>query len=222
MAAVSHDPPTRPTGRRVAPASRAAVRIVSFIAVAAATSFAVGLAGNGSGKHWLFSVAGSLEFWGVVLVASPELDPYRRRLGTGLAALSRRTNALVRRAIDWVRVTIGRPRTQVVSLEGIDSAEMSETARLSVSVDERASTEEKVAFLLRRDEETQERLADLDEKLNDLPERWRGDIEAAAGTLRQEQERGLVELRGEHLTARLGGVVFLVVGLGVATWGNLL
>jgi hypothetical protein len=81
---------------------------------------------------------------------------------------------------------------------------------------------EKVAFLLRRDEETQERLADMHENLNDLPERWRADIEGTARTLRREQEQGLVELRDEHLTERLGGVVLLVVGLGMATWGNLL
>jgi len=47
-------------------------------------------------------------------------------------------------------------------------------------------------------------------------------METKAGTLRREQQKGLALLRDEHLAARLGGVVLLVLGLGLATWGNLL
>ncbi len=220
MAAVNDDPASLDGAK---PGTRAIVRVLAFAAVAAMTSFVVGwLVGDGSFRHWLFSCAGSLEFWGVLLVASPELVPYLRRLATGLGALWHRTKALARRATDWVRVKIGRPRTQVVYVEGIDSGAMSGSGRLSVGVREGATMEEKVDFLLRRDQETQERLADLQERLGALPERWRGDMEATAGTLRHEQREGLDALRDEHLTARVGGVVFLVVGLILATWSNLI
>jgi len=105
---------------------------------------------------------------------------------------------------------------------GRQSAEVSESARVSVSVRQGATPDDKIEFLLRRDEETQSRLADLKEALNDLPRRWRADMEATAGTVRREQQEGLAKLRDQHLKARLGGVALLVIGLGLATWGNLL
>lgn len=204
------------------PGKRAAAKIGGSLAAAAATSVLVGwLADADSLRRWLLSVAGALELWGVLLVASPELAPYLRRLRGALVALPERTQALVRRATDWVRAKMGRPR--VVSLSGTATASAGGRATGSgyKSVREGATDEEKFAFLLEQAKETQLRLDDLQQQVNDLPERWRGDIEGAAGTLRQEQQQGLAALRNEHLTARLGGVVLLVVGLALATWGNL-
>ena len=205
------------------PGRRSAVRIVGLAAVAAAaTGFAVAwFGGDGSVPHWLLAYAGSLEFWGVLLVASPELAPYLRRLVTKASAMRRRTQALARRATDWLKTKIKGPSTRVVHIHAFDSAGASDSATAITSVDDARSMEEKIAFLLRRDKETQERLADFQEKLDELPERWRGDMRATAGTLRDEQRKGLDELRDEHLTARVGGVVLLVLGLVLATWGNL-
>jgi hypothetical protein len=78
VAAVNDDPASLDGAK---PGTRAIVRVLAFAAVAAMTSFVVGwLVGDGSFRHWLFSCAGSLEFWGVLLVASPELVPYLRPL----------------------------------------------------------------------------------------------------------------------------------------------
>ena len=65
MAAVNDDPASLDGAK---PGTRAIVRVLAFAAVAAMTSFVVGwLVGDGSFRHWLFSCAGSLEFWGVLL-----------------------------------------------------------------------------------------------------------------------------------------------------------
>jgi hypothetical protein len=199
------------------------VRIVGFAAVAAVTSYLVGwLGGNGSFRHWLLACAGSLEFWGVLLVASPEISPFLRRLAVALAALRSQTKALAHRAANRARRMLGRPPRPIeMSGTSVMSGGGNMRGRGIVGLREGAPMEEKVEFLMRREEETQERLGDLQEGLDALPERWSDDIEATAGTLRREQREGLDELRDEHLTARVGGVVLLVVGLVLATWGNL-
>ena len=206
------------------PGRRAAVRTVGFAAVAAAaTGFVVAwFGGDGTVSHWLLAYAGSLEFWGVLLVASPEIAPSRRRLAVALVALRSQTKALAHRAANRARRMLGRPPRPIeMSGTSVISGGGSMSVRGIVGLREGAPMEEKVEFLMGREEKTQHRLADLREQLDALPERWSDDIEATAGTLRREQREGLNELRDEHLTARLGGVVLLVAGLVLATWGNL-
>lgn len=89
------------------------------------------------------------------------------------------------------------------------------------SVKADASPEEKLDFLLRREQEVQASLERTHRTLEGHPKRWAADIAAAAADLRHEHGEGLAGLRNEHLGARLGGVVLLVVGLVLATWGNL-
>jgi hypothetical protein len=50
-----------------------------------------------------------------------------------------------------------------------------------------------------------------------MPNRWRADIDVAAVELRGEQIQGL----NRHLWERLLGVGLLVVGIALATAGNL-
>lgn len=204
------------------PGKRAAAKIGGSLAAAAATSVVVGwLADADSLRRWLLSVAGALELWGVLLVASPELAPILGWLHRAVTALPSRAKSLARRAADWVRAKLGDPRDHIAS--GTATASGGGATRSSGYKDlpEEATPEEKIDFLMEQSKETQLRLNHLQQRANDLPERWQGDIEGTAGTLRQEQQQGLAGLRKEHLTARLGGVVLLLVGLALATWGNL-
>lgn len=206
------------------PGTRAAATVIGFAAVAAAvTSFLVGwFGGDGTPRDWLLACGGSLEFWGVLLVASPELAPSLRRLGAALVAARSHTKALARRAANKARRMLRLPPRPIEMSGTVNvSGELALSSRGIVGVPEEASMEEKVAFLIQREEVTQKRMAELQETLNGLPERWRDDIEVTAGKLRHEQREGLDELRDEHLAARLGGVVLLVAGLVLATWGNL-
>jgi hypothetical protein len=208
----------------MSPRRRAAVTIVGFVVVAAITSLLVGfLVGDRSVRDWFLSCAGALELWGVVLVAWPELAPLLQRLRTVVARLRDAATVLARRAINWVRLKVGRPRPHTVSVSpGGISAAGGVGARGVISVSPGATDAVKIEYLLRQDRKTQDRFSDVEEKLGELPERWQADIEAAAGTLRQEHKESLTELRREHLTQRLGGVAFLVIGLVLSTWGNLI
>ncbi len=214
---------TKTTTRPSDPGRRAAARIGGFLAAAAVTSFVIGwYGGDGSLREWLLSAAGALELSGVLLVASPELAPVLLRAGEGLAAVRKRTRTLTRAAANRVlRMLARQPRPHVASGASASSLGGGIRARGIVGLGEGATDEEKIAYLLERDRKTQEQLRDHQEELNELPKRWRADIEAMGGTLRSEQNEKLDELRGEHLTERLGGVVLLVVGLALATWGNL-
>jgi hypothetical protein len=84
------------------------------------------------------------------------------------------------------------------------------------------SLEAKVDYLLKRDQEYQERLEGHDRALRDLPARWGADIREAAAELRQEHSEALDRLRERHLRARLLGIGLLVIGIALATWGNLI
>jgi hypothetical protein len=53
------------------------------------------------------------------------------------------------------------------------------------------------------------------------PARWRADISEASETLRSEHTRALEQMRDRHLKARLLGVALLLIGIGLATAGNL-
>lgn len=61
----------------------------------------------------------------------------------------------------------------------------------------------------------------LGSQIAGLPARWRADIEDASDVLRREQTQALRELSDRHLRQRLLGVVFLIVGIVLATAGNL-
>jgi hypothetical protein len=123
--------------------------------------------------------------------------------------------------IDALRRWLGRPRPQRVSVEpgGAIAAAGELSARVSVNPD--ATLDEKVDFLLRRDQDVQGHLEQHARQLRDLPKQWNADIAAASTELRTEHADALRELRESHLTARLLGVLLLVVGIALATWGNL-
>lgn len=73
-----------------------------------------------------------------------------------------------------------RRRDVHVGVSAADSFVMSDSARAIVSFNPAATTDEKVAYLLRRDEDTQNRLADLDEAL--AAARTEADQKPAAAT----------------------------------------
>ena len=96
---------------------------------------------------------------------------------------------------------------------------MTVSARIDFAED--APLEEKVAYLLRRDKAVQAELEDVRRDIAGLPERWLADIAREATSLRAEHAEELAKLRDRHLRARLLGIVLLVVGITLATWGNL-
>lgn len=159
-------------------------------------------------------VAGALfEFVGIVVMVFPDAFPYALQLSTWLR---KHTRAVV----DRVRRLLGRPRhiTFEASTGGVVT--LGGRATLLKGVSGSATLEQKVDFLLRRDQEAQRDVDTLREKLEDL---------AAGASKRLDEVRREMETRfaGELTTAleahrplRVLGTLALLIGLGCATYAN--
>jgi hypothetical protein len=178
-------------------------------------------AGDHSLREWLLSFGGSAEAFGLLLVAAPELVPILQSIGSAVVGSWLRMKALLRKAERAVRRLLHRPSGQVVSAGGALATAAGMSARGRVGPKEGATLEEKVEYLLRRDEDVQDRLEEVHHSLESMPARWRADISEASETLRSEHTRALEQMRDRHLKARLLGVALLLIGIGLATAGNL-
>jgi hypothetical protein len=163
-----------------------------------------------TGAAVLLIVGALVELTGIVLVGSPDLLPQAQRFSEWL---QRR----VRRACDRVMRLLGRPVVHTASARLGVSVAGGVSARGIVSVAADASLENKVAFLLRRDEQTQGRLDDLTEALQALTD----DVARGLSEQRASMEAYIADtLSAAHqvyLPLRLLGVVLLTVGLGCVT-----
>jgi hypothetical protein len=163
----------------------------------------------------LLVVGASMELAGIVLVGSPDLFPQAQRVSEWLRLRGQRIYERVRRVL-------GRPVHQTVTGSAGLATAVGLSGRGIVSVAADASLEDKVAFLLRRDEQTQGRLADLAESVSALRDE-------TATTLSQERTRmemhvahSLREAHEAYLPLRLLGVLLLTLGLGCTTAANFL
>jgi hypothetical protein len=89
-----------------------------------------------------------------------------------------------------------------------------------VSVNPQADLEHKVAFLLRRDQEQQEQIATLDERLDDLEEASAKQITDLREWAESNLSSALKQAAAENRTIRVVGAIALAIGLGLATAGN--
>jgi hypothetical protein len=84
------------------------------------------------------------------------------------------------------------------------------------------SLQEQVAYLLRRDQETQQRLNAAETEQASHPARWGRDIEEARHALEQRIERRLEDARDVYIRRRLLGVVLLLFGVPILAAANLI
>lgn len=161
----------------------------------------------------LFVGGGVLELAGIILVGSPDLFPWARRLSAGLR---RQGGALEARFL----ALIGRRRDVAVHAGVASAVALGGRVSLLKAPGEAATLEEKVDFLVRRDKEAQDRENALGHKIEDLE----AELDQRVSTLRDEMEEHVADaLRAAHeyhLPLRRLGVVLLIVGLGCATAGN--
>jgi hypothetical protein len=173
-------------------------------------------------RGWLYSFGGSAEFFGLLLVAAPELVPILQSIGAAAAGGWRSLRALQRKAAARLLRLLGRPQHQrvVVGAGGVTAGgHLSGSGRVSHSPG--ATLEGKVDYLLRRDQQVQDALERLNLSLEAMPGRWQAAIAETSETLRGEHSRALEQLREHHLQPRLLGILLLAVGVGLATAGNL-
>jgi hypothetical protein len=161
----------------------------------------------------LYIAGAFIELVGIILVGSPDLFPQARRVSGWIGLGYRRvTNRFWR--------LIGRPRSKAVPLGPVGEVSMSGSlsgVKVMTSV---GTVEQKVEFLLRRDEEAQHHVNELRERIKVLE----GDVESGLETARAEMKdhvaRALQTAHEAYLPLRIVGVIALAVGLGLVTAGN--
>jgi hypothetical protein len=162
----------------------------------------------------LLYIAGAvIEVIGIVLVGSPDLFPQARRLSNWTARQYWRVaNRLLR--------LIGRPRHVTVQASAGGAVALGGSIMAVVSVSPEATLEEKVAFLLRRDLETQRGMDRLLGSLTNLERDTTARLESARSELEGHVTEALVASHAAYLPLRIAGVGVILIGLGLATTGN--
>jgi hypothetical protein len=150
---------------------------------------------------------------GIVLVGSPDIFPQAERFSAWLRASARRLR-------DRVLRLIGRRRPVVVSGTGAGAMALGGHARGVKSIPEDASLEEKVAYLLMREQETQLNVSDLQIHLADLGRESAERLEELRGRMEGHVADALRAAHERYLGLRLFGIVVLAVGLVCATAAN--
>lgn len=165
-------------------------------------------------RVFLYIAGAAVELAGIILVASPDLVPQAQRaskwLGLQYARAEKRVRQFIRRPRQSTTVEVGTAGE--INLAGSISA-VKTTSNVG-------TLEQKVDFLLRRDQEAQAHVNELRERLRALE----GDTEAKLSSTRSEMKQHVANaLRAAHeayLPLRIVGVVALVLGLCLVTTGN--
>jgi hypothetical protein len=164
-------------------------------------------------REVLTGLGAACEFVGILLVASPELFPRLSRAARSFrGAISRRWAFLLAR--------LGRGRNMTIDAGPGVIRVRAGGASVEHSIDASTPLERQLAFF--RDEITraQKRLNTLEAKVAEHPEAWRQDIDAARGELETFVMEQVERERDVHITVRLWGIVFLLVGVPLLAVAN--
>lgn len=179
------------------------------------------LVGDQTRKAWLLSFGGAAEFVGILLVASPELElALVRSRGIASRAWERTVDA-TRRGWYSVLRRLGKGR-RTIPLGTAHESEAAVGFGVPKQEDQLQPGEDPVAFLLRRAAHLGRSLEELTGRVEQQRGEWLRDIRERADQQSQEHQRALKDLRWEHFRPRLAGVVLLVIGVLISTFGNLL
>ncbi len=158
-----------------------------------------------------FVIAGAaLQLVGIVAVGSPDIVPYRDRISQALGVAGRRV-------VDRVRLLLRRPRGQVIEVSGIGSASAVGGASLIVSVKADATMEERVEYLLRRDQEAQKKLNEHDGRLRAIEEQVPEQLDELRAETREHVSTSITAAERRYRPLKFAGAIALVVGLGLTT-----
>ena len=164
----------------------------------------------------MYVVGAVLELGGILLVAWPDVLPYA-------GSASRWLRLTSRRAINRLRVALGRPRHYDIHAgAGSFHAKASLSGSAVVSISPAATLEERVDFLLRREEAAQEKLNAHDKRLSAIED----SLPRQLDELRAETERHVSEeisaAEWRYRPLRFVGALALAFGLALTTTANFL
>jgi hypothetical protein len=163
----------------------------------------------------LYITGAVLELGGILLVAAPDLLPYAERVSGWLRVETRR-------AVGRIRLALGRPRTQVIEVGGIASTSAVGNISLLVSPNPDATLEERVEYLLRREQEAQTKLNAHDERLRAIEEQLPRRLDELRAETEEHVATELSAAESRYRPLRFVGALLLAAGLGLTTAGNFL
>jgi hypothetical protein len=164
----------------------------------------------------LFAAGAVIEFVGIVLLGFPDFVPGAVRLSQWLRVSARRVANRLRRV---VRLP---PRPTVVTLEGLVHGRSMGRASVTVAVSPGATLEEEVAFLLRRDQESQNRINALTERVAEIEGRTPAELEQLRARMEAHVAQELAAARDEYRPLRIVGTIALALGLICMSVANFL
>jgi hypothetical protein len=164
-------------------------------------------------KAALYIVGALFELGGIVLIAAPDLVPGALRLA---GRANRRWRPIENRIRRVLRL---RPRRYVGSATLTGGIEFA--GRISAVKGTSATTlEEKVEYLLRRDEEAQRATNEIRDAVADVRVEVARTLDELRDELRAHVAREITASDGAYRTARIAGTIALSLGLLLATLGN--
>lgn len=162
----------------------------------------------------LYIVGALCELLGIVLIAAPDLVPGAKRVGRWIRLRWRTVENRARRSLGL------SPRGRVFESSAAITARGRFSAKGTVGHVEDAPLEEKVEYLMRRDQAAQETAHRITERVEALEAESRQSVE----DLRREVEALIeTELRAaqeDFQAIRIGGTIALATGLALTTLGN--
>jgi hypothetical protein len=162
----------------------------------------------------LLGVGAVLEFVGIVVLAAPDLVPYRDRL-------SRWLTPRVLRAVNWLRRLVGLPPIRKVVTAGASVTAAASIRASGVSGHgPYATLEEKVSFLIDRDQQTQRAINTLSNSLRELEHSTSQRLERLDDELREQVTSEVTTAQDQHRPLRVLGALALAIGLVFTTVAN--
>jgi hypothetical protein len=161
-------------------------------------------------------VLGALaEFTGIVLLGFPDFLPGALRLSAWLGHRGRR-------ALNRIRRLIGLPplTTHISIAAAVELNLAGSIAALVVSREE-GTLEEKVDFLLRRDQDAQRRLNELEHRLDDLEAESPRRLDELRAAMEEHVAREVAAVLEAYRPLRIAGTIALFVGLVCITTATL-
>ena len=161
-----------------------------------------------------FYVVGAVfELAGIISVASPDLVPGAVRFGAWL-------RGHLRLAVDRIRRFIGGPRHQVIELGVAEAISTAGGVTPMKSMNPEATLEEKVAFMLQRDQEAQGQVNALAKGMSEIEQEGPRRLDALRSQMEAHVERELRATQADFRAARVLGAVALAIGLALTTAAN--
>jgi hypothetical protein len=164
----------------------------------------------------LYAAGAAIEFIGIGLVAFPDLVPGMRRLSRWITPRWRTFENRLRRLLRL------RGRDVVVTVGAAGALALGGSVSAVTSMGEDATLEQKVDFLLRRDQEAQKQANVQAERLATLGRESEKKLAALREQMETHVATELAAASAEYRPARIIGAVAVAIGLTVSTVANFL